>query len=102
MHAACTLLRGSDPAAGGVTRSSRFLLFEFTSAFSNVGLSIGNPGNTSSYSGALSVTSRVLIMATMLMGKHRALPRKNDTVVDFNFVCVSPLAAATLSRSCAI
>ena len=70
-----------------------FILFEFVSAYANVGLSMGVPGYAYSLCGAMSTTSRVLLIFTMLLGKHRAMPRRNDTVVDFKYRYLRKLIA---------
>jgi hypothetical protein len=70
-----------------------YLLFEFTSAYANVGLSMGIPGATYSMSGGLSTASQVLLIMTMMLGKHRAMPRRNDTVVDFKYRYLRKLIA---------
>ena len=49
------------------------ILFEIVSAFGCVGLSLGYPGVSSSFSTVLSPVSRVLVGLTMLLGQHRGL-----------------------------
>lgn len=49
------------------------VIFEIISAFGTVGLSLGYPGVPSSFSTILSPVSKVIVMLTMLMGRHRGL-----------------------------
>jgi hypothetical protein len=49
------------------------IVFEVVSAFGCVGLSLGYPGISSSFTTVLSPTSRVIIGLTMLLGRHRGL-----------------------------
>jgi Trk-type K+ transport system membrane component len=49
------------------------IVFEVVSAFGCVGLSLGYPGISSSFTTVLSPVSRVVIGLTMLLGRHRGL-----------------------------
>jgi hypothetical protein len=49
------------------------IVFEIVSAFGCVGLSLGYPGVSSSFSTVLSPVSRVIVGLTMLLGRHRGL-----------------------------
>ncbi|CAF3377286.1 unnamed protein product [Rotaria socialis] len=49
------------------------VIFEIISAFGTVGLSLGYPNVASSFSTVLSPASKTIIVATMLMGRHRGL-----------------------------
>jgi Trk-type K+ transport system membrane component len=73
-----------------------YILFEFTSAYANVGLSVGIIGEPYSLSGYLSTCSRVLLILTMLLGRHRGLPANDDVVVDFQFEALQKMADETL------
>eukprot|EP01039_Chlorochromonas_danica_P005941 gene5941-6541_t len=63
-----------------------YIFFELISAYGNVGLSMGIPGESYSLSGAMTVTGRTMVMAVMLLGKTRGLPSSSDEVVDFEFL----------------
>jgi hypothetical protein len=65
-----------------------YIIFEVVSAYTNVGLSMGaygSDGLSFSMTGAFGVIGKLAIMATMLLGKFRGLPKKNDIVIDFKF-----------------
>ncbi|CAF4712429.1 unnamed protein product, partial [Rotaria sp. Silwood2] len=49
------------------------VIFEIISAFGTVGLSLGYPNVASSFSTVFSPASKTIIVATMLMGRHRGL-----------------------------
>ncbi|UJR21610.1 hypothetical protein I4U23_024692 [Adineta vaga] len=49
------------------------IVFEVISAFGAVGLTTGYPNIKSSFSAVLSVPSKVILILTMLMGRHRGL-----------------------------
>ncbi len=57
------------------------LLFELVSAFGVVGMSIGQPGTNYSYSGSLSILSKLLVMLVMLAGRHRGMPLLTDAAI---------------------
>eukprot|EP01080_Neovahlkampfia_damariscottae_P009971 gene9971-2290_t len=60
------------------------IFFEVSSAFGNVGLSIGYPGISSSFSSVFSDASKILIIFVMIMGRHRGLfGAMEDQNVDF-------------------
>lgn len=62
-----------DPATNGwFTVFS--CLFELTSAYGTVGLSTGTPTDAFSLSGRFKVLSKLVVIATMLRGRHRGLP----------------------------
>ncbi|CAN9180729.1 unnamed protein product [Alternaria sp. RS040] len=54
------------------------ILFEVTSAYGTVGLSLGVPGKNYSLSGDFASLSKVVLMAAMLRGRHRGLPLAID------------------------
>ncbi|KAK2964221.1 K+ Transporter [Blattamonas nauphoetae] len=61
--------------------TSLHLLFELSSAYANVGLSVGAfpPLNTAlSLSASLSVSARLVLALVMLLGKHREMPTTID------------------------
>ncbi|KAF7505840.1 hypothetical protein GJ744_000415 [Endocarpon pusillum] len=54
--------------------SSFNVLFEVASAYGTVGLSTGVPYDTYSFSGAFQTTSKLVLLAVMIRGRHRGLP----------------------------
>ncbi|CAO1616976.1 unnamed protein product [Parajaminaea phylloscopi] len=62
-----------DPASNGwFTVFS--CMFELTSAYGTVGLSTGTPTDNFSLSGRFHTLSKLVVIATMLRGRHRGLP----------------------------
>ncbi|KAG8770567.1 low affinity potassium transporter [Ceratobasidium sp. 428] len=57
------------------------IIFELTSAYGTVGLSLGIPTANYSFSGALKPLSKLVIIAVMLRGRHRGLPHAIDRAV---------------------
>jgi potassium uptake Trk family protein len=57
------------------------ILFECTSAYGNVGLSLGTEETSTSLSGDFSVFSKIVICAMMWRGRHRGLPNDLDYAV---------------------
>jgi hypothetical protein len=49
------------------------IIFEIISAFGTVGFSLGYPNITSSFATVLSPPSKIILIITMLMGRHRGL-----------------------------
>ncbi|CAF4040088.1 unnamed protein product, partial [Rotaria sp. Silwood1] len=49
------------------------VIFEIISAFGTVGLTLGYPNIASSFSTILSPASKIILILTMLMGRHRGL-----------------------------
>jgi hypothetical protein len=49
------------------------ILFEVVSAFGAVGLTTGYPNLKSSFATVLSIPSKIILILTMLMGRHRGL-----------------------------
>lgn len=73
----CIIERGKiNRAEDGFTIFS--LLFEVTSAYGTVGLSLGVSYDEYSLVGAFQSLSKVIIMAVMLRGRHRGLPLAID------------------------
>ena len=60
-----------------------YIMFEIISAYGNVGLSLGVPGQVISLSGTFSPIGKCVIIFIMWLGKHRGLPSKDDEVIDF-------------------
>ena len=69
------------------------VIFEIISAFGAVGLSLGYPNVASSFSSVLSPASKVILVVTMFMGRHRGLlaSMKDQEVIELS-------AADTLHR----
>ncbi|KAI0753123.1 cation transport protein-domain-containing protein [Daedaleopsis nitida] len=57
------------------------IIFELVSAYGTVGLSLGVPYASFSFSGALRPLSKLIICAVMLRGRHRGLPVAIDRAV---------------------
>ncbi|KAG7122985.1 High-affinity potassium transport protein like [Verticillium longisporum] len=57
------------------------VLFEVTSAYANVGLSLGGPSGLVSMSGHYTIFSKVVICAMMIRGRHRGLPYALDRAI---------------------
>jgi potassium uptake Trk family protein len=57
------------------------ILFECTSAYANVGLSLGTKGSNTSLSGDFSLFSKLVVCAMMWRGRHRGLPYALDYAV---------------------
>lgn len=56
-------------------------MFEVTSAYGTVGLSLGVPYDHYSFSGTWHVLSKLVLLAVMLRGRHRILPVAIDRAV---------------------
>jgi Trk-type K+ transport system membrane component len=61
-----------------------YLLFELISAYANSGISMGVPGQFYSLSGIFTKVGTLVIIFSMLLGKHRGMPS-----IDFKFKTVS-------------
>ncbi|ROT34443.1 potassium transporter [Sodiomyces alkalinus F11] len=57
------------------------IFFEVTSAYGNVGLSLGHSAVSTSLSGQFSLASKLVICALMIRGRHRWLPYALDRAV---------------------
>lgn len=62
------------------------IIFETISAFGGVGMSLGYPDRTTSFASVLSSGSKVLLIITMLMGRHRGLlaSMKDQEVIEYS------------------
>ena len=60
-----------------------YIIFEVVSAYGNVGLSLGEPGRSYSLVGSFGFIGKLTICAIMMLGKHRAMPKEKDAVIDF-------------------
>lgn len=57
------------------------ILFEVTSAYGNVGLSLGHPAVLTSLCGQFNTFSKLVICAMMIRGRHRGLPVRLDRAI---------------------
>lgn len=57
------------------------IFFEIVSAYGTVGLSLGYPGTDPSLSGQFTVISKLVIIATLIRGRHRGLPYTIDRAI---------------------
>jgi Trk-type K+ transport system membrane component len=71
-----------DPLSTQAPGYSLFsVLFEVTSAYGTVGLSLGVPYDHYSFSGTWHVLSKLVLLTVMLRGRHRILPMAVDRAV---------------------
>ncbi|RDW60458.1 putative potassium uptake transporter [Aspergillus mulundensis] len=68
-----------NPAEPGFSVFAIF--FEAVSAYGNVGLSLGYPGASTSFSAQFSIFSKLVVCALMIRGRHRGLPSQLDRAV---------------------
>ncbi|KAJ8058697.1 hypothetical protein OCU04_012869 [Sclerotinia nivalis] len=64
-----------------ITYSVFNVIFEVVSAYGCVGISTGLPDQDYSFSGGLKSASKVVLVAVMVRGRHRGLPRALDRAV---------------------
>ena len=57
------------------------ILFEVVSAYGTVGLSLGYPGTSTSFSAQFKILSKLIIIAMEIRGRHRGLPYALDRAV---------------------
>ncbi|KAM0335146.1 hypothetical protein ACHAQA_000187 [Verticillium albo-atrum] len=57
------------------------VLFEVTSAYGNVGLSLGGPEGTTSMSGHYTIPAKLVVCLMMIRGRHRGLPNALDRAI---------------------
>ncbi|RAL01182.1 putative potassium uptake transporter [Aspergillus ibericus CBS 121593] len=57
------------------------IFFEVVSAYGNVGLSLGYPTVSTSFSGQFGIFSKIVICAMMIRGRHRGLPYQLDRAI---------------------
>nr|ACD54810.1 unknown [Adineta vaga] len=64
------------------------IIFEIISAFGGVGMSLGYPNKATSFASVLSTGSKVLLIVTMLMGRHRGLlaSMKDQEVIKYSAI----------------
>ncbi|KAK5949487.1 hypothetical protein OHC33_009479 [Knufia fluminis] len=57
------------------------VFFEVASAYGNVGLSLGHPSVSTSFSGTFNTFSKLVMCAMMIRGRHRGLPVRLDRAI---------------------
>lgn len=57
------------------------IMFEVTSAYGTVGLSLGYPNSNASFCGQFTKLSKLVIIATLIRGRHRGLPNSIDRAI---------------------
>ncbi|KAK5174893.1 uncharacterized protein LTR77_000029 [Saxophila tyrrhenica] len=79
----CICIAEADPIkdTSNVAFTVFSILFEVTSAYGNVGLSLGTNATYTSLCGDFSIFSKLVICAMMLRGRHRGLPYALDHAV---------------------
>ncbi|OTB04755.1 hypothetical protein M426DRAFT_320613 [Hypoxylon sp. CI-4A] len=76
-----TLIETSHSIADPATYSVFTILFEIVSGYTNIGISIGLPDQSYSFSGGLYTGSKIIMIFVMLRGRHRGLPVALDRAV---------------------
>lgn len=81
-----TEYRRMSPADPDITLLK--IIFEIISAFGGVGMSLGYPNKTTSFASILSSGSKIILIATMLMGRHRGLlaSMKDQEVIEYSAI----------------
>ena len=69
LHCSCI----ASPTGGRHRRERVKIVFELVSAFGAVGLSTGYPNVTSSFATVLLRPSKIILLTTLLIGRHRGL-----------------------------
>lgn len=76
-----TLIETSHSLADPATYSVFTVLFEIVSGYTNIGISIGLPDQSYSFSGGMYTGSKIVMIFVMLRGRHRGLPVALDRAV---------------------
>lgn len=76
-----TLIETSHTIIDPTTYSVFNYLFEVVSGYTNIGLSLGLPGQSFSFSGGWYSGSKVIMILMMIRGRHRGLPVALDHAV---------------------
>lgn len=76
-----TLIETSHSVGAPETYSVFNFLFEIVSGYTNIGLSIGLPGQSFSFSGGWYTGSKLVMVGMMVRGRHRGLPVALDHAV---------------------
>ncbi|KAH8900548.1 TrkH-domain-containing protein [Thozetella sp. PMI_491] len=76
-----TLIETRHSLIDPVTYSVFNILFEIVSGYTNIGISIGLPDQSYSFSGGMYTGSKIVMILVMLRGRHRGLPVALDRAV---------------------
>ena len=76
-----TLIETRHSLTDPVTYSVFTILFEIVSGYTNIGISIGLPDQSYSFSGGMYTGSKIVMIFVMLRGRHRGLPVALDRAV---------------------
>ncbi|PSN73777.1 TrkH-domain-containing protein [Corynespora cassiicola Philippines] len=76
-----TLIETHHSKEDPVTYSVFTILFEIVSGYTNIGISIGLPDQAYSFSGGMYTGSKIIMILSMLRGRHRGLPVALDRAV---------------------
>ncbi|KAI0008671.1 TrkH-domain-containing protein [Xylariaceae sp. FL0662B] len=76
-----TLIETKHSLADPATYSVFTILFEIVSGYTNIGISIGLPDQSYSFSGGMYTGSKIVMILVMLRGRHRGLPVALDRAV---------------------
>ncbi|KAI1104016.1 TrkH-domain-containing protein [Jackrogersella minutella] len=76
-----TLIETKHSIIDPVTYSVFNVLFEIVSGYTNIGISIGLPDQSYSFSGGMYTGSKIIMIGVMLRGRHRGLPVALDRAV---------------------
>lgn len=76
-----TLIETSHSTSDAETYSVFNFLFEIVSGYTNIGLSIGLPDQSFSFSGGWYIGSKLVLIVMMIRGRHRGLPVALDHAV---------------------
>ena len=75
------IVEGSQFASDPATFSVFNVAFEIVSGYGCVGISVGLPNEAYSFCGSWHVTSKLILCAVMIRGRHRGLPVAIDKAV---------------------
>ncbi|KAI5240308.1 TrkH-domain-containing protein [Aureobasidium subglaciale] len=76
-----TIIERHQLVAGGDYFTVWAIIFEVVSAYGTVGLSLGVPYDTYSFSGTWHTLSKLILICVMIRGRHRGLPYAVDRAV---------------------
>ena len=84
--ATCCAVESNDLRTHPEVNNIFYTIFELVSAYGNVGVSMGVPGEAYSLCGKFHTVSKLIVIFVMLLGKFRGIPKLYDEVIDYNFV----------------
>ncbi|KAI1333645.1 TrkH-domain-containing protein [Xylariaceae sp. FL0016] len=76
-----TMIETRHSLTDPVTYSVFTILFEIISGYTNIGISIGLPDQSYSFSGGMYTGSKIVMIFVMLRGRHRGLPVALDRAI---------------------